>query len=290
LNKVDLITVEAGAVLLTDRPDFGWNGVIGATRYLIQISRTNTFKKLLVNKSVTSSELGLTKDLPVNTVLYWRVRAETAYVKGPWSETWNFTTDNPPSVPVLKSPKNNGLTTDYTPRLDWKNSSVPKLNVFDHYQLQLSTTVDFVEPLVDVVVEGRLNSEYTLPVELDPNTTYYWRVRAFDTMGAYSGWSKIWRLRTAIAPPELELPADLENVTDLRPEFDWVDVEGAMSYTIQISRNMSFSNRLVSKKVSGSSYTPTSNLLKGRTLYWRVRGNGPNGPSQWSIVREFTTP
>jgi hypothetical protein len=71
-----------------------------------------------------------------------------------------------------------------------------------------------------------------------------------------------------------------------KPAFDWADVPGATSYTIQLSTEPSFASLVVSATVAPSTYAITWNLPVG-TLYWRVRANGPNGPSSWSVTRSL---
>ena len=67
-------------------------------------------------------------------------------------------------------------------------------------------------------------------------------------------------------------------------------VDGATSYKIQVSTSSSFGTKLISVKVLDSTFTPTTNLPKNKTLYWRVKALGPNGPSAWSDTFQFTTP
>jgi hypothetical protein len=45
----------------------------------------------------------------------------------------------------------------------------------------------------------------------------------------------------------------------------------------------------VNKPVNDSTFTPVTNLPKNRVIYWRVRANGLNGPSNWSKF-QFRTP
>jgi hypothetical protein len=75
--------------------------------------------------------------------------------------------------------------------------------------------------------------------------------------------------------------------TNRRPAFDWSDVAGATSYTIQISTNSLFTTFTVNTGTSGSTFTPTADLPLNKVLDWRVRANGTNGPSGWSEVRSI---
>jgi predicted phage tail protein len=279
---------DGGAALLTDRPEFDWEDRDGASGYVIQVSKVNTFRSLLLNKKTTTSAYVPTSDLPADSVLYWRVQASGANGPSLWSEVWSFTTGNPPSVPSLSSPGNKALTTDYTPRFDWSNSSVPAGTTLASYQIQVATEPEFGATVIDN--DAVLESEFTPTLELLANTTFYWRVRSINTEGEYSGWSVVRTVRTAITPPVLSSPVGGAAAGSLKPVFDWEDAAGATSYTIQVSKVATFSSRVMSKTAVGSTYTPTSNLPAGQTLYWRVQAKGPNGPSAWSAVESFVTP
>ncbi|MEW6239330.1 MAG: glycoside hydrolase domain-containing protein [Chloroflexota bacterium] len=284
-----LVSPLDATALLDRRPAFDWTDAEGASGYTLQVSRYANFSSVLKTVTYTTSAYTMTADLPANTVLYWRVRANGANGPSLWSpQVWSFVTGNPPGIPAPILPANGSLTTDYTPRLDWKNVTVPAGTIFDHYQIQVATDNTFTSLVLDETVPDVLVSEFTLATNLAPNTRYYWRVRSFNTAGHYSAWSAARNFRTAILPPALLTPVEGEILSNVRPPLDWEDVAGATNYTIQVSLSSTFSTKLVSKTALTSSYVPTVNLPVGVTLYWRVRANGANGPSLWSEVRSFT--
>jgi hypothetical protein len=69
--------------------------------------------------------------------------------------------------------------------------------------------------------------------------------------------------------------------------FDWSDVSGAASYTIQIDDHDAFpSPWIVNQTVSSSTFS--SSTLPTRTMWWRARANDASGnPGNWSSVRRF---
>jgi hypothetical protein len=81
-------------------------------------------------------------------------------------------------------------------------------------------------------------------------------------------------------------------VGSLKPVFDWQDVPGATGYTLQVSRNNSFTLIVLTANSVPSTLTPTVNLPAGTQLFWRVKATGLNGPSAWSSLTgwSFTTP
>ncbi|TML44050.1 MAG: hypothetical protein E6G27_00060 [Actinobacteria bacterium] len=68
--------------------------------------------------------------------------------------------------------------------------------------------------------------------------------------------------------------------------FDWGDVAGAASYTIQISTTSTFSSTLVDQVVPASLFATSS--LPAQSLFWRVRANAAGGSAgTWSAVGSF---
>ncbi len=69
--------------------------------------------------------------------------------------------------------------------------------------------------------------------------------------------------------------------------FDWTDVTGAASYTIQIDDSDTFTAPLIVSQTVAQSATTISGLPAQR-LWWRVRANDASGnPGAWSAVRRF---
>jgi VCBS repeat-containing protein len=285
----DLSSPANGAALDNLRPAFDWLDVDGASSYTVQISSSASMSSASSTK-VTASAYSPAKDLPKNRTLYWRVRAEGENGPGNWSEIRSLITPNTPNTPALLSPANNALLTNRLPRLDWSDSAIPAGTIFDHYQLQLATDAAFADVVRDEDVAGLpADSEYTLFSELSPNTTYYWRVRSFNSLGQFSSWSSTRCFRQAMDAPELLSPVYGAFVPSLKPTFDWEDVAGASSYSFQLSSSASMSGAS-SYSISTSTYTPAKNLGANKSYYWRVRALGVNGPSEWSEVRLIVTP
>ncbi len=290
-----------GSTLFTNRDTFQWGGVLNATGYTLQISGNSTFTSIILQADVPATQVEYTPstDLPVNRILFWRVRAKNPnYGPGPWSTVWSFNTANPPSIPELIKPGNGKVTTDTSPRLVWKSITVPSGTTFDYYHVQVDNNSDFSSPEIDD------NTTLTTPTptyfDVDESspladaTKYYWRVRACNTDGTNnfcSAWSNVFQLLTSVGPiPNLNTPANGDLLTDNRPTFDWDDSVGASRYTIQIARDPRFQNLVLTASPYNSQFTPGRNLPPGVTLYWRVRGEHPvYGPGLWSVVYSFTT-
>jgi hypothetical protein len=98
-----------------------------------------------------------------------------------------------------------------------------------------------------------------------------------------------------INPPSSGLPAPslLSPGNDARfspgqtVNFDWSDVAGASTYTIQVDNSESFSAPLTVDQTRSASQFSTSTLPVTR-MWWRVRANAASGAAgAWSAVRRL---
>jgi hypothetical protein len=69
--------------------------------------------------------------------------------------------------------------------------------------------------------------------------------------------------------------------------FDWADVAGAASYTIQIDDDSAFTApQLVTQNTALSQFSTST--LPTRTMWWRARANAASGTAgAWSSSRRF---
>ncbi len=133
--------------------------------------------------------------------------------------------------------------------------------------------------------------------DLEPGTTYYWKVRAAefddDDMTEWqtlSKFSELWTFTTAMpAIPFVGLcsPECGANDIIITPNFSWEAVEDATSYEVQLATDEDFTDA-----VTG---TPTVNAWLGApeldydtTYYWRVRVVKDGITSEWTTCI-FTT-
>lgn len=287
LAQPNLLAPANGENLLSRRPTFEWENVPGAASYNIQVSTSNSFSTTVINAISSVPSYTHSADLNTNTLYYWRVNASGPNGSSPWSEIRSFRTPNPPPAPTLSAPASNALITASTVKLDWNNVSMPAGTTFQKYVVQVATNTAFTANLfeADAVV-----SEYNYG-PLTPNTVYYWRVRAYNTFGQYGAWSAVRAFRAAILPPALDTPLDGDFLPTRRPTFTWQPVDGATGYTIEASTSAAFGTKAINATINTATitYTHTADLAANTLYYWRVKANGPNGPSAYSEVRTFRT-
>ncbi len=200
----NLISPVGGYVPPSLRQLFDWANVVDATSYRIQIAKDKNFTPPLVLN--TDTDMGVTPsaytaNLPPNTLLYWRVRANgpcdnnpSVKCPGPWSRVRHFYSPNPPGAPVLISPANGEKVNSTKPTLDWSDTA-PTLG---YYEIQISTDQNFVPGTVLGRGQGGRTaiSQYTPEVPLTSNTTFFWRARAVNEQGQFSQWSVVRSFKT----------------------------------------------------------------------------------------------
>lgn len=272
----------------TNVATFSWSdpNTTDVTSYTIQISKNSTFTSIIKTGNPTATSF--TSVLPSKTLLFWRVQAKGPIGASAWSSpTWSLRTGNPPSAPILTAPLSGSLTSIDTPIFKWKPSTFPAGTTFLHYQIQVSADKALSSPVIDTTTP---TTQHLSSISLDPNKTYYWRVRTFNTNNDFSKWSATWSLRTPIDSPLPVTPENDATTVDLRPTFSWDHAsDPGTNYTIQVSTIDTFQTVLINASSAVTSFIPSTDLPVNTTLYWRVRAQGTNGTSAWSPTFSFTT-
>jgi hypothetical protein len=130
---------------------------------------------------------------------------------------------------------------------------------------------------------------YTYP---DETTSYYWSVLpATGTRGSGTFTTPLENNPHAFdkrsRPPGLIAPGDGADV-HFQPTFRWTSTEGARTYTIQVSDDVTFANPLDNIVTASTAFTSASTYPADTRLYWRVRANDERGVGlTWSQTQSF---
>jgi hypothetical protein len=280
--------------IFTKHPTFLWDAVDGADNYTLEVvaaSYCSSFSKKLFTVTQTANSYTNSADLTAGTVYCWRVKANAKNGPSLYSDIRTFTTGNPPSVPVPLAPASNALITGTLyPLFDWKDSALYSA-AFDSYEFQIDIINTFESADIYFTTPGDItDSQFMLPYDLTPATTYYWRVRAWNDVGDYSGWSPVRMVRMAYTTPTLFYPFDGDPADSLYQTFIWNFVPDAPQYRLQVSTVSTFNTVVLNVILSDTVYTPTRSLPSNKILYWRVQAVGLYGPSLWSDVWTVITP
>ncbi len=258
-----------------------WSSVPGAIHYHLVVSKSNQFTKNLIDIVDLKEARYVFSNLEPSTKYYWRVRANGETGKSEWSETYSFITQLP--KPELLRPPFADTIAPITGILRWKE--VVHAN---RYEVQICETEQFDIGVITYNVVGQTFVQYS---NLAYSTKYYWRVSALNTE-TESPWSNVFWFKTIpdnyLPPPILIYPDDQKiNVTQ-KDNLKWNSIENAQGYQIQISIDRYFSNVVVDRNLTDTSFS-VAGLAYGTRYYWRVRAINNNFNSFWSEILSFTT-
>jgi titin len=278
----------SAATVSTRTPRLEWNASSGATDYGLQVATTSTFTTLVVN---ATGIMGLFYDilpgtLNWNTTYYWRVNARNSYGTSAWASYWYFKTavGPPPNAPsdLIATPISSSQI-----NLTWQDNSSDETG----FKIERKTGAGSYAQIatVGVGVQSYNNTG------LSANTTYYYRVRAYNAAGnsGYSNEASAATLPPPPAAPVLKSPASGATVSTRTPRLEWNASTGATSYGLQVATTSTFTTLLVNVTgITGLYYDIAPGTLNWNTYYyWRVNASNSYGStSSWSGLRFFRTP
>lgn len=212
-----------------------------------------------------------------------------------------------PGVPTIVAPLSGATVTSLKPTLAVQVLG-NALNSTTRIQFELyadeAMTQLVAKAVVDRAISGADNvavpTEWQVPADLNDNTPYWWRARAFDE-SLYSPWANARFLVNLFNDPpahfNLTSPAPGAEVSTLTPLLAWinsVDKDGdAVTYTVSVYKDMALSELVAEAAnlpadTSGStSWTVNVPLLNHVTYYWRVTAMDALGARTLSAARPF---
>ncbi len=242
-----------------------WNDVDNATSYTLQRANNIYFAESKTIYTGAASQYAAT-NTPGGT-WYFRVRAENAQGKSPWSNTRSITVI--PAAPTLNAISNPASLDEYL--LSW-SSSVGA----NSYLLQEASDAAFSNP-----VTRYLGDALQYNVTGQDGGAWYYRVQAKNSGGA-SSWSSPVQ-STSVITPALAAPtlSSINNPTsDNSFTLAWSAVLSATTYTVEQSDSPYFENPT---EVYSGAQTQFVNVNDtGGEWFYRVRAFGPAGSGPWS--------
>lgn len=137
------------------------------------------------------------------------------------------------------------------------------------YRLEVSSSPDFVHSLnnYDNILVTSTSQDVSGPMELQPNTTFYYRVRAFIGTRT-SVHSNTITVRTATLAPVATAATDFTTNSFVG---HWNPVTGATSYLADLSTTPDFSTILYAVSASTTTQAAFTSLQQKTKYYYRVR-------------------
>lgn len=212
-----------------------------------------------------------------------------------------------PGVPTIDAPLSGAQVDTLLPTISVmpsSNNSDPTIKVqFEVYKDEAATQL-IASKVVDKVksVEGaiRLPTSFKLVEDLEDNTRYWWRARAFD--GAlYSSWvSGHFFVNLFNDPPDsfnLTSPALGSEISTNAPMLSWTNSKDKdhdiIKYSVFVYEDMALSKvvtqvtDVIELNTGSTSWEITTPLTNHVKYYWRVLAKDANGAQTFSSTRSF---
>ena len=153
--------------------------------YNVFFGDTSPPPKVINNQSETSYDPGT---LDFETKYYWKIVSYDVYGESAEGPEWDFitTANNPPNKPFNPNPEDGATDVPIDKILSWSGGDPDGDDVL--YDVYFGTTTN--PPLVS---NHQTSSEYN--PDLVYNTTYYWKIDAWDVHQAYTE-GDIWEFKT----------------------------------------------------------------------------------------------
>jgi len=250
-----------------------WNAVEGAAEYVVvySTSANGTYKYLGEVTTPGGDHYGLQAD----TTYYYKVNASNQNGESPLSDYVFAKTYTAPAAPT-------GLTATATSssRIDLSWNAVPGAAGYYVY-LNISATGNYIK------LEEAITSTSTYGYGLDPDTTYYFKVSAFNING--EGPQSNYVSATTLS----NIPAAPTNVNAIavsssQINITWNAVPGATGYNVyaDLSATGTFDYLLVATPTPGAI---NSELSPGITIYYKITAFNSNGEGPQSNYVSATT-
>jgi len=287
-DQIKLISPEDDSNLFSTSISFTWQEDPIAQNYTFQLSTSPEFTSFVTNISNLTKTTQTVSNLKTNTQYFWRVFASNEAGTSPSSAVRKIrsaTYSGIPAATSLVSPINNSTLGFSDVILVWENQ--PNT---ENYRLEISEQLNFSSLAFS---RNSIKGTRFTVTSLNPNKTYYWRVRTSNPAGN-GGYTAVWSFSTVnqdvnLIPPALVSPNSADHINGQAVSLSWQPVPEADGYEVQVAENINFSNISFGQiNLTGTNFA-VQGLTKNVAYFWRVRAKLQGIHSAWSEIRNFST-
>lgn len=298
---VKLLKPNNAAVNVQLDPLFEWVPAQYADTYLLQIFLNPPGDGSYILYEVAELT-GTTHQLPVDilskdTRYWWKVVGVNTNGISSTGEYYGFTTinDSAPKKPTIINPTDFSGNISLEPVFAWKETLASSA---DKYKLEISTDPDFANWVfksntirgLEFDYNNRENNDPEIVNDLEHDTRYYVRVRGIKQNNISGEWSDVVTFITGRIPaplkPIVTSPIHGDEVEN-NFKIEFTAALYASRYVIEISETASFQTTVVNRTIEDFSLFVY--LLKNKTYYLRIHGEGDGGYGQYTETIKFKT-
>ena len=258
-----LISATVNATSIT----INWNTGLGASKYIIQRAKDNTFTQNLVSNNVneptrTYVDNGIASD---GTTYYYRIYSNN--VTGDSESPSNVATALVyPSAPTMLSAS---VAYGFI-QLSWNTGLGAQ-----QYKIYRGTSNNFANSnLINTLNDPALSINNTVS---DDGTTYYYFIKSSNATGDSATTTSTSATTYPTAPSLISATVNATSIT-----INWNTGLGASKYIIQRATDNAFTQNLVSNNINVPTRTFVDNGIAsdGTTYYYRIYSNNVTGDSE----------
>lgn len=257
-----------------------WDDIPGANEYRVQVSTSDEFNTLLVDRTIAGSAVAF--DVAVDGEYTLRLRGIDADELEGLDVDHRFALNAYPVPPITIKPRLDGTVRVAQPEFQWTEPQ----NV-DAYIFQVARDASFSELVVDTELSG---TSYTHDTPLEQGQ-YFWRLAVRDKSGETGPFSDV----AAFAYTEPQSAPDLSEtppaIDDNALVLRWSEGLKGSTYHLQVAKGKNFDRLIVDETVSDPTYVIPK--PKGGRYSVRIATIEPDGfegafssPQTFDIPRE----
>jgi len=257
-----------------------WDDIPGAEQYRVQVSRSDDFNTLLVDRTATSSAVAF--DVAVDGEYTLRLRGIDAESLEGLDVDHRFALNAYPVPPISIMPQPDATVRVAQPEFRWTEPQNVAVYIF-----QLARDAAFSEPLVDAELRG---TSHTLDNPLEPGQ-YFWRLAVRDQGGETGPFSDVAAFTYAEPQPAPDLSETPPAVEDDALVLRWSEGLKGSTYHLQVAKGKNFKRLVVDETVSDPTFVIPK--PKGGRYSVRIATIEPDGfegafssPQTFDIPRE----
>ncbi len=186
------------------------------------------------------------------------------------------------TAPALSAPADGAVAMPRATTMSWHT-----VDGADAYRLEIAANADFSEGSVRFATTRTFHEVD----DLQAGTTYFWRVQSRNGAG-YGPWSPAFSFTTLATheAPVTIYPQDGASDVLSSVTFEWLGIEGAETYQLQVLREIVVdSMTVVFDSTAAADTTLALDLDEGSVYHWRVRASSGGFLGQWSSLNRFQT-